>query len=203
MANITQVDYERLPDQAGSIRAEGQKLNTNLNKIFQETQNMHSNWYGVRYNSFIKELNSMLPAVNDILRLVVDDIPIALETVAKNYALADGAPTKTVNDKELPKIEELAATEDVGLRFVSTDVSVNKANIEQYIADALENLNTIQSHWSGVVWDSEAATAFGTKFTSLKTNIETALNSVKTNLSTLMAAAETDISAAETNNTVS
>lgn len=202
MANITQVDYEGLPTQAGLIRTEGKNLYDNLKKLFQEAQNMHSNWYGIRYNSFITELNSMIPAVNDILRLVVDDIPIALETVAKNYALADGAAPKAVNEKELPTVEAVESVTDVGLRFVSTSVATNKTNIETYISNSVQNLSTIQTYWSEVVWESDAATAFGTKFETLKSSIENALNSVKSNLTKLMAAAEEDISLAESNNTV-
>lgn len=202
MANITQVDYEGLPTQAGLIRTEGKNLYDNLKKLFQEAENMHSNWYGIRYNSFITELNSMIPAVNDILRLVVDDIPIALETVAKNYALADGAAPKAVNEKELPTVESVESVTDVGLRFVSTSVATNKTNIETYISNSVQNLSTIQTYWSEVVWESDAATAFGTKFETLKSSIENALNSVKSNLTKLMAAAEEDISLAESNNTV-
>ena len=202
MANITEVDYEKMPGQAATIRTEGNSLKDNLNGLFTEAKNMHENRYGLRYNSLITELNSMIPVVDDILKLVIDEIPVALETVARNYALADGATPNTVNEKEMPSMESIETTVDVGMRFISTSVSANKDTIETKIQNALENLSAIESEYSNVVWDSESATAFSEKFSSLKSSIEIALNSVKTNLSKLMVAAEEDISNAEQNNTV-
>lgn len=202
MANITEVDYLALPGKASAIRSYGNSLKENLNQLFQESRSMHDNWYGIRYNSYITELNSMIPAINDVLRLVIDDIPVALETVARNYALADGEAPNTVNSKEMPVIESIESVTDTGLRFISEAVAGHKATIEGKIASALENLASIQTEYDSVVWSSEAATEFSTKFNSLKTSIESALNSVKTNLSKLMAAAEEDISNAEVHNTV-
>lgn len=202
MANITKVDYESLPGQASAIRSEGKSLKENLEGLFSEAQSMHNNWYGLRYNSFITELNSMVPTVNDILKLVIDEIPIALETVAKNYALADGASAKAVNEKEVPSIPAIESVTDVGLKYVSESVATNKTNIETKIKDSIENLSNIESIYSEIIWESEASQAFSSKFSALKSSIETALTAVQANLSKLMVAAEEDISNAEVNNTV-
>ena len=42
MAKIMEVDYEAMPGQAKQMRANGQKLNTEITNAFKSIQEMHS-----------------------------------------------------------------------------------------------------------------------------------------------------------------
>ena len=89
MARIDHVDYEAMPRQAKAMREYALELNSELRAAYTNIGEMHNSWYGVRYNELVKDFNELVPQVNDLLKLVVTDIPFAIETIANNYAQAD------------------------------------------------------------------------------------------------------------------
>ena len=50
MAKIQNVDYEAMPKQAKQMRSYGQQLNTQMTNAYKSIEDMHSSWYGKRYN---------------------------------------------------------------------------------------------------------------------------------------------------------
>ena len=104
MANITNVDYVAIPAQAQNMRALGQELNNELSTAYQSIANMHNCWYGKRYNELVKEFNNMVQQINELLELVVGEIPFALETIANNYSQADQGSNITSAAKTAPKM---------------------------------------------------------------------------------------------------
>ena len=89
MARIDHVDYEAMPRQAKAMREYALELNSELRAAYTNIGEMHNSWYGVRYNELVKDFNELIPQINDLLKLVVTEIPFAVETVANNYAQAD------------------------------------------------------------------------------------------------------------------
>ena len=64
------------------------------------------------------------------------------------------------------------------------------------------NMDTIESIFNGINWNSEAKDAFQSKFSSLKSQIISALDNINTQYTNLMQAAKADIEGAESANTV-
>ena len=81
MARISEVDYEAIPGQAAQMRSLGQALNSEMTTAYQSVAAMHESWYGIRYNALVKEFNNLIPIINEMLKLVVQEIPFALETI--------------------------------------------------------------------------------------------------------------------------
>ena len=204
MAKIETVDYEAIPGQASSMRSSGQQLNSELTTVYQSIGDMHASWYGVRYNSLVTSFNEIVETLNEMLQLVVTDIPVALETVANNYSQADtGNSVTTVDNTEPNKITELTITDDVGMRFITSDVQAVQSSVSQNFSNAVEQMNTIESIFNSITWESEAAEAFRSKFNELKETITSSFENIKEEFVTLMEETQEDVQNAETANTVS
>ena len=120
MAQIDHVDYEAMPRQAKQMREYAIELNGEIRTAYSNVGEMHNSWYGIRYNELVKDFNELVPQVNDLLKLVVTDIPFAVETIANNYAQADkGQNVTSAEETAANKIEDLPITNDVGMRFMT------------------------------------------------------------------------------------
>ena len=203
MARIETVDYGRMPAQANEMRGEAKVLNRELRTAYESVKNMHEVWYGKRYNELVQCFNDMIPSINDMLKLVVTDIPFALETIANNYSQADCGQNVASPSNEAPnKIEEIAKSNDVGMRFLTTNVSEIKQNVSTNFANARDLMDKIETIYSKVVWESEASQAFKAKFTSLKNEIVSSFENINTQFKKLMEQTEQDIEKTEKANTV-
>lgn len=203
MANIQNVDYEALPGQAAQMRNEGQELNSKLTAAYEEITNMHNVWYGVRYNSLVKEFNNIIPQINELLNLVVGEIPYALETIANNYAQADKGANVTSAQKTAPNmITEIPIYNDVGMRFITGDVENIQSQVSANIDNAKEKMNVIESIYGQIRWQSEASDAFRSTFTRLKSQIIASFDNIKSQFTKLMSQTQQDIQSAESSNTV-
>ena len=203
MAKIMTVDYEALPGQANQMRTYGQELNKELTAAYTSIENMHSSWYGQRYNALVKEFNNIVPQINEMLELVVGEIPFALETIANNYAQADTGSRVTGAAKTAPnKIANLPTSNDVGMKFLTSEVTTVKANVSANFNNAKEKMNTVESAYSKIQWQSEASEAFKVKFTKLKGEIVSAFETIESQFTKLMQQTLDDIQATENANTV-
>ena len=203
MANIMNVDYRAIPGQANSMREKGKELNAELSKAYKSIGDMHNSWYGTRYNELVKAFNNIIPDVNDMLTLVVTEVPFALETVANNYAEADTGSKITSASQEAPnKIVELPTPADVGMKFLTGEVETTQGSVTTNFNNAKDKMNQIESVFGQIAWESEAATAFKTKFKSLKEKITTSLDNLSTQFTNLMNQTKEDIQATENANTV-
>ena len=136
MSDIQNVDYEAFPAQAAQIRSYAQELNTELTNAYTNITNMHNVWYGKRYNSLVTSFNNIIPQLNQLLDLVVGEIPYAIETAANNYSNVD-EKGNIVSAQNTPsnKIAEIPVINDVGLRFMPADVS----DIQNQVSTNLDN----------------------------------------------------------------
>lgn len=203
MANIMNVDYEGIPSIAQQMRSKGEELNTELTTAYQSIADMHNAWYGKRYNELVKSFNNIVPQINEMLQLIVRDVPFALETVANNYSRADrGTNITSANYTAPQKISELTISNDVGMKFKTSAVASIQSKVTTNFKNAEEKMNTIESIYTKIQWQSEASEAFGSRFRELKTQILTAFNDIETQFTQLMNQAQEDIQSAENANTV-
>lgn len=202
MAKIMNVDYEAIPGQAKQIRGTAKQLNAEMTKAYNSVQEMHNSWYGNRYNELVKAFNEMIPQLNDMLTLVVTEIPFALETIANNYSQADKGANVTAASNEAPnKIANIPVSNDVGMRFITSEVASTQSQVSTNFNTARDQMNKIESIYGTISWSSEAADAFRTKFTKLKSNIVSSFENIDSQFKKLMLQAQQDVENAETSNT--
>ena len=203
MARIDHVDYEAMPRQAKAMREYALELNSELRAAYTNIGEMHNSWYGVRYNELVKDFNELIPQINDLLKLVVTEIPFAVETVANNYAQADkGQNVTSAEETSANNIENLPITNDVGMRFMTSDVANTQRNVSAKFDSSKELMNKIESEYNRVDWQSEASESFKARFEKLKNDILSAFDNINNEFSKLMTQTQQDIEATEKANTV-
>ena len=203
MARIDHVDYEAMPRQAKAMREYALELNSELRAAYTNIGEMHNSWYGVRYNELLKDFNELIPQINDLLKLVVTEIPFAVETVANNYAQADkGQNVTSAEETSANNIENLPITNDVGMRFMTSDVANTQRNVSAKFDSSKELMNKIESEYNRVDWQSEASESFKARFEKLKNDILSAFDNINNEFSKLMTQTQEDIENTEKSNTV-
>ncbi len=203
MALIQNVDYFAIPARANEMREQGKELNDEITKVYATVAEMHEHWYGERYNELVKAFNRMIPSLNDLLKLVVTDFPITLETVANNYSQVDRGVPATIVKNDLPKnITELPIIEDVGMRFITASVEEERQRVQNNFVRAKELMNEIEVTFKLIQWESQAADVFKAKFTKLKNEIVLSLDETNAQFGKLMEQTQQDIQSAENANTV-
>jgi len=203
MALIENVDYEAIPAKAKEMREHGKELNGEMTKAYATIAEMHSVWFGDRYNELVKAFNNMIPSLNEMLTLVVTEFPFALETIANNYSQADRGQNVTVASNEGPnKLSEIAITEDVGMKFLTADVQNAQGEVSTNFVNARDLMDKIETVYSTIAWKSEASDAFKSKFTKLKNSIVTSFEETNTQFKKLMDQTQQDVENAEKANTV-
>ena len=203
MAKIQSVDYEAIPAQAKEMRAYGKQLNSEMTKAYTSIAEMHDSWYGRRYNELVKMFNNLIPQLNDMLELVVTEIPYALETIANNYSRADRGVNVTAVSNEAPnKITNLTLSNEVGMRFLTSNVVTVQKNISTNFTNAKDQMDKIEVAYRKIQWQSEASEAFRIKFTKLKNEIVKSFEDLNTHFTRLMQQTQQDIESAESANNV-
>jgi len=203
MANIIGVNYEAIPGIAAQMRSKGEELNREMTTTYESIAEMHNSWYGKRYNELVVGFNGLSLKINELLDLVVGEVPFKLETIANNYANADKGETIVSANKTAPnKIVELAMLNDTGMKFITNEVETVKTNVSNNFKESKELMSAIETIYNQIEWQSEAADAFRTKFINLKNDIITSFEEIETQFTTLMEQALQDIQATENANTV-
>ena len=203
MAKIDHVDYEAMPRQAKAMREYALELNTELRTASSNVGEMHNSWYGVRYNELVKDFNELIPQVNDLLKLVVTEIPFAVETIANNYAQADkGQNVTSAEETSANNIENLPITNDVGMRFMTAEVANTQRSVSEKFDASKELMNKIEAEYNRVEWQSEASESFKARFNKLKNDILMAFDNINNEFSKLMTQTQQDIETTEKANTV-
>ena len=203
MARIDHVDYEAMPRQAKAMREYALELNSELRAAYTNIGEMHNSWYGVRYNELVKDFNELIPQVNDLLKLVVTEIPFAVETIANNYAQADkGQNVTSAEETSANNIENLPITNDVGMRFMTAEVANTQRSVSEKFDASKELMNKIEAEYNRVEWQSEASESFKARFNKLKNDILMAFDNINNEFSKLMNQTQQDIETTEKANTV-
>lgn len=201
-ARIETVDYEKMAKDAEKMRARGKDLNTEITSAYTSLREMKKSWHGIRYNELVKAFNKIIPSLDQLLTLVVTELPYALECFASNYAVTDrgkGIPSSRLPAKKLPAVE---LSNEVGLRFMANDVRAIKQSISKNFDMAKKDMDDIERIYKQINWKSEAADEFRTKFTKLKASIVESFNDIEKKFSNLMQLALKDMETSERLNTL-
>lgn len=206
MAIISNVDYNSMPSLAANLREKGQDIKNEFTKAYNEIEELKENWYGVRYDELVTQFNNQRTGIKNVLDLIINQIPNALERVANNYAKVDtGATITSEGSEQATDITEISKSATENFRYHSEPVSAVRANVETCFNNVLTNMNAYASIYGNFVaegWQSEAAEAFLSKLITEKDNIDDSVNSLLESFSKLMQDASEEVSAAESANTV-
>lgn len=203
MANVQFVNYEDFPRQATLMREKGKQLNNEIKKAYASIESMHNSWYGKRYNELVAQFNNIIPQINQILTLVVGEIPFTLETVANNYSLADkGSKLVSALNEAPSKISSLNMPNDVGMKFLSAEVSNIQRSVNENFKNATLQMNEIAAQYDKVQWQSDASEMFKKTFNTLKNSIINSFDNIGNEFAKLMNQTQEDIQKTENANTV-
>ena len=203
MAQIMNVDYEAMPNQAKQMREYAIQLNSEFKTVYSNIGDMHNSWYGIRYNELVKDFNNLIPQVNKLLDLVVTEIPFTLETIANNYSQADrGQNATSAEQTAVNKVENLPIINDVGMRFITEQVANTQNTVTEKFEAIKELMNRIESEYAKVQWQSEASDSFKARFTQLKNEIMSSLDNINSQFTKLMNETQQDIERTQKANTV-
>lgn len=203
MAKIEFVNYNTVPGVANDMQELGVKLNNELTTAYASTRDMRSHWFGVRYNTLIQGFNKVIPSINELLKLVIGEIPFALRVAANNYSQADRGQNACAAEEGVPNnIEEIAETTEPGLKFITSEVESVKGNVETNFTNAENLMDEIAAKFATAEWESEARDAFDNRFNTLKSNITSSIEDIKSQFTSLMAETISDIEKAENSSTV-
>lgn len=203
MAEIDKVDYEAMPERARNIREYALELNSEMRNVYSKVGEMHNSWYGVRYNELVKDFNDMTQSVNEMLELVVTEIPFALENIANNYAGTDkGQGVTSAEETQANKVENLPILNDVGMRFITADVANTQREVAAKFDKLKELMEQINTEYGKVVWESEASERFKDRFNKIKNNIISSFENINNEFSKLMTQTQEDVENTEKANTV-
>lgn len=202
MPRIEVVDYNALQKSAVSIREGGTALMNGMQQAFTKIGGMSSAWYGKRYNMLVDEFNKVIPALNEISQLTMVDFPNALDKIAVNYARADMEDLPLNQSDASTKITEIAHSQAVGLRFVTSEVETVHSEIKTSFTNANSELESIESTCNSLPWTSEAQEAFVASFKNLKNQIHQSFENISNAFNTLVEGAKSDMSEVESTNTI-
>ena len=203
MANIADADYELMAKVAKDMRERAVELNTELKNVYTKVEEMHNSWYGARYNELVKIFNEMEPQLNELLKLIVTDIPFSMETIANTYSNADRFQNVTsAEETNANLISALPITNDVGMRFVSGDVNNAQRTISEGFNKTKDLMSKVRAQLDNVSWRSEAADTYRSKMKELEDKINSAFDNINTQFVRLMNQTQQDIENAEKSNTV-
>ena len=89
-----------------------------------------------------------------------------METIANNYSQTDKSANVTSAQTTTPnKIMDIAIHNDVGMRFIIGDVESIQSQVVSNLDNAKLKMDTIESGYGQIQWQSEASDAFRSTFT--------------------------------------
>ena len=91
------------------------------------------------------------------------------------------------------KITNLTIHNDVGMKFVTSNVESVQKSVSTNFKNAKDQMNKIQAEYTKIKWQSEASEAFKSKFNKLKQNIISSFENIESQFTKLMTQTKNDI----------
>ena len=61
MSSPLKIDYKSIPNQANRIRNTALEINDRILDVYKQVAEMHTHWYGKRYNELVSKFNELAP----------------------------------------------------------------------------------------------------------------------------------------------
>lgn len=195
MANVN-ADYKTILDSASNIRPLSSDINTKMNNIYSEFNNLnHTSWQGKSYNDSATLYNKYVESLNEALKFFVSELPTNIEQWGNNLKAADNSEsaTQAQEDSYAPITAITIADAGTNPIFHNAEVSAYRSNLLTYISDIRNDISNIKDYVSSIQYGDEddiSASNIG-KINQYNDTIDEAVGKIKTNIETELAAHET------------
>ena len=189
MSSPLKIDYESIPNQANKIRNTALEINDRILDVYKQVAEMHTHWYGKRYNELVTYFNELVPQLNQFLNVIVGEVPYMFEKIANTISDVDIQQNVAVPQKEsIQKLEALPLIDDVGMRYISKEVDEISNEIMQLLQAAEDSMESVKRTVDNVELECEGSAEFKNEFTTLNNAFEYVINNIKTQFTKLMQA---------------
>ena len=175
-------DYNSMSKLAQEIRDEGKLINNSLITAYNEVKSMYdaSEWRGISYNELVGDFQKISPDLEEILKIVVQNVPYALETVANNYSVADsGSKVKPAVNEPPKKLPTLILGQTKYMQYEEGKIATRADKICKELDSVINRIDSIDAKFGKIQWEGIAADAFKVKFKNLKNKTKSALESIR------------------------
>lgn len=175
-------NYTEMSKSAQSMRTDGKAINNSLVFVYNELNGMYDaeEWRGERYNNLILDFKKIDPSLKQIIKIVVQSVPDALETVANNYSKFDtGSAVGKLVSESITQLPALTVGPKAPMKFNEVRISERGKKMYNELEKIIDKLDSIDTTFGKIQWQSAAADAFRPKFKSLKNNTKSTLESIK------------------------
>ena len=152
------IDYENIPQQANNVRNVANQINDRLIIAYNKIAKMHDYWYGKRYNELVTKFNNLVPQLNQFLEVILSDIPQILDSVANNFSEIDiGQNVANTQKSEIKTLQEIHLIEDIGMRYLDSEVANIEAEIVGELQSAKELMQELEKSTVQIVMECDGA----------------------------------------------
>ena len=121
-----------------------------------------------------------------------------METIANDYSKLESGmdSTSAVNISPI-RIQLLDMKNDVGMRFISSEVITIHESIKQDFETVVSDLNEYQGIFSQIDWNSDAANVYKSKFDRIKDSFNNKIDDINAKFDAIIIQTEEDVENAE------
>lgn len=161
MSSTLKIDYESIPNQANRIRNTALEINDRILDVYKQVAEMHAHWYGKRYNELVSKFNELAPQFNKFLEVIVSQIPYMFDAIANDFSGIDIQQNVATARKEGYKsIQEIQIFNDVGMRYLQSEVDPYQTEIVSDFRSAKELMDSMQKTVEQIILQCDGADEF-------------------------------------------
>ena len=121
-----------------------------------------------------------------------------METIANDYSKLESGMDSTSAVIISPiRIQLLDMKNDVGMRFISSEVITIHESIKQDFETVVSDLNEYQGIFSQIDWNSDAANVYKSKFDRIKASFNNKIDDINAKFDAIIIQTEEDVENAE------
>ncbi len=202
MSSPLRIDYESIPNQANKIRNTALEINDRILDVYKQVADMHAHWYGKRYNELVSKFNELAPQFNKFLEVIVSQIPYMFDAIANDFSGIDiQQNVATARKKGYKSIQEIQIFNDVGMRYLQSEVDPYQTEIVSDFRSAKELMDSMQKTVEQIILQCDGADEFRSQFRNLVSSFKQVLDNVESQFVELMNKDRAQIEKAEKLNT--
>lgn len=178
------------------------EINDRILDVYKQVAEMHTHWYGKRYNELVSKFNELAPQFNKFLEVIVSQIPYMFDAIANDFSGIDIQQNVATARKEGYKsIQEIQIFNDVGMRYLQSEVDPYRTEIVSDFRSAKELMDSMQKNVEQIILQCDGADEFRSQFRNLVSSFKQVLDNVESQFVELMNKDREQIEKAEKLNT--
>lgn len=189
MGDYIKIDYSSIPAQSKSIRNSAVDVNNKLLEVYNKIAEMHVCWYGKRYNEMVTYFNELVPNLNKFLDLIIGEVPYMFDEIANTISDVDIQQNVAVPQKDsIQKLQTVPIIDDVGMRYISSEVDEISNEIMQLLQDAEDSMEGVKRTVYSVPLECAGSEEYKNGFANLNNAFQYTINNIKVQFAKLMQA---------------